>query len=424
MLYLILKKSDVKPVWEQHDRKSARAQIKGFCTVAITLALLGCSALPIPPDKSSSPVTPDVPSRQQHPSVEIVNDNVEVGKSAMPADSVRAIQKSSNGQPASDNVVPFKHKDALVQESAAEPLPAKNSVSSSQTVELPRPVIVDRISRTGKLGHRKLSEVSGLVASRNSPGVLYAVNDSGDSATLYALSEKGKHIGQWAVKARNRDWEDLDNIEHNNQNYILIGDTGDNLRNYRKSTFYLVAEPLPGKLPDDSLTPYMTIDFVYEDGPRNVEAFTAHGTMIYLISKEPLSPTGASASRLYSLEIPVTQPSNTLTAKFVTELPIARSSLESKLAASFVGVDLDHITAMDITASGRTAYLLTYKDIVKVERGLDESWSTAFQRRGKRIHTHGLAQAEALTIAPGRSVFFTSENQGAPLWAIPIQTAP
>jgi len=353
----------------------------------------------------------------------IVSEEAIDNKSASP-DEPDEVYISGNDSPHIDDDTPSSTRNDPAHEPAVVSRQIGGSVTKSQTLELPKPVIVDRISRTGKLRNRQLNEVSGLAASRNSPGVLYAINDSGDSATLYALSEKGKHIGQWAVRARNRDWEDLDSVQLNNQNYILIGDTGDNLKNYDKSTFYLVAEPLPGKLHDESLTAYMTINFVYEDGPRNVEAFAVHGMTIYLISKEPLSPTGSRASRLYGLKIPVKQPSSTLTARFITELPIARPSLESKLAASFVGVDLDHITAMDITTSGRTAYLLTYKDILKIERSNDESWSKAFQRRGKRIHMHGLAQAEALTIAPGRSVFVTSEKQGAPLWAIPIQAAP
>jgi hypothetical protein len=350
----------------------------------------------------------DAPVTVSTQRIEIANKDVAVDKTLSPERPGPTIQKSREEAPAPQDFEPA----------------TSNVETRSPAYKLPKPLIVDKITRTGNLENPRLSEVSGMVASRNSPGVLYAINDSGDSATLYAFSEKGQHIAQWLIKARNKDWEDLDSIELNNQNYILIGDTGDNLKINRKGTFYLIAEPLPARLPDESLAPYMTIDFVYEDGPRNVEAFAVHGTTIYLISKEPLSSRGATASRLYALEIPLVQPSNTLTAKFITELPKPRASFESKLAASFVGVDLDHVTAMDMTASGRSAYLLTYRQIQRIDRASDESWSTAFQRRGKPIHTHNLGQAEALAIAPGRSVFVTAERKGAPLLSIPIQTAP
>jgi hypothetical protein len=348
----------------------------------------------------------DAPVSASTQHIEIANKDVTVDKTLSPEKPVPAVQKSREEAPVSNETA------------------TSNIEIASPAYDLPKPLIVDKITQTGNLENPQLTEVSGMVASRNSPGVLYAINDSGDSATLYALGEKGQHVAQWSIKARNKDWEDLDSIELNNQNYILIGDTGDNLRINRKGTFYLIAEPLPARLPDESLIPYMTIDFVYEDGPRNVEAFAVHGKTVFLISKEPLSSDGATASRLYALEMPPAPPSNTLTAKFLTELPKPRASFESKLAASFVGVDLDHVTAMDITASGRSAYLLTYRQIQRIDRASDESWSTAFQRYSKRIHTHNLGQAEALAIAPGRSVFVTAERRGAPLLSIPIQTAP
>jgi len=386
-------------------------QAKRGCVIGTMLTLVACSTAskPTPPPiQEIKPPAVDKPVRKLTPPLEMVNPDIGTDETLSPEISSTTQNK------------PLK-KTAVVKTTT----PATPKVAlPSQLFNFPKPVIVDKISRTGKLENSVLTEVSGLSASRNSPGVLYAINDGGNSATLYAMSEKGKHIGQWSIQARNRDWEDLDSVELNNRNYIVIGDTGDNRRKRRKSTFYLVAEPLPNQSADASLTPYMTLDFVYEDGPRNVEAFSVHGTTIYLISKEPLSSRGASASRLYALDIPLTQPDNILSAKFLTELPLPRISLESKLAASFVGVDLDHITAMEMSASGRTAYLLTYRQIQRIERSSNETWTKAFQRRGKLIHTHNLGQAEALAIAPGRSVFVTAEKLGAPLWSIPIQTAP
>jgi hypothetical protein len=391
--------------------------------MAATLLLVACSTAqqPIPaPIQQSSPTALDASVGDTSPSIEVVVSD----KTLSPIEPDATVQQSPNEAPVSNQTEPTKPNVQVSPKTAKKSQPKTPRATTPLTINIPEPVIVDKITRTGKLENPQLSEVSGMTASRNSPGVLYAINDSGDSATLYAFSEKGQHISQWTIKARNRDWEELDSVEINSQSYILIGDTGDNLRIHRKSTFYLVAEPLPTHRPDEPLTPYMTIDFVYEDGPRNVEAFAVHGMTIYLISKEPVSSNGVTASRLYSLKIPLTQPSNTLTAAYITELPVPRASLESTLAATFAGIDLGHITAMDMTASGRAAYLLTYREVHKIERSSNESWSSAFQSRGTRIHTHDLEQAEALAIAPGRSVFVTSENRGAPLWSIPIQAAP
>ncbi|MBX7197656.1 MAG: hypothetical protein K1X94_36760, partial [Sandaracinaceae bacterium] len=55
-----------------------------------------------------------------------------------------------------------------------------------------------------------LTETSGLAASRKNPGVLYAHNDSGDTARIFALDEKGALLGQIDFGgASATDWEDL-----------------------------------------------------------------------------------------------------------------------------------------------------------------------------------------------------------------------
>jgi len=237
--------------------------------------------------------------------------------------------------------------------------------------------------------------VSGFAASRAVPGVLYAINDSGNSATLFALSESGQHLAQWTVKGRNRDWEDMATVTINGQHFLVIGDTGDNLKVHKSNRLYFFTEPL-FSIPDQgSIEPDMTLSYVYEDGPRNVEAFAIHDGKVLLISKEPLQSKDAVRSRLYELSIPESTPTNNLTARFLTELPLAPKSLESSLAANFANVDLDHIES--------------------------QSWEEALQSRGKRLHFHNLGQSEALAVTADQSVFITSENHGAQIWAIPAK---
>ena len=410
------------------SNSAAHNLIKSLCAVTATCALVACSTVQqsTPASQSAYPPTQNAAVKQEQapPRVEPADNKIVIEQTPTRPSSTPVTVDEQAPQPT--ELTPSRTNSNTEQVQAAKNTTqtTKPEAKRQHAFKLPRPVIVDTISRTGTLENPRLTEVSGMTASKHSPGVLYAINDSGNSATLYALSETGQHIGHWPIKATNRDWEDLDSVELNKQNYIVIGDTGDNLKVHRKSTLYLVAEPLPNAPPNSLLSPFMTINFVYEDGPRNVEAFAVHGTTLYLISKEPLGANGPTASRLYALEIPMKQAADTLTARFIAELPIPRASLESKLAASFVGVDLDHITAMDITAAGRTAYLLTYREVHKLARGKGESWPMAFQRRGTRIHSHNMGQTEALAIAPGRALFMTSENHKAPILAIPIQAAP
>ena len=54
-----------------------------------------------------------------------------------------------------------------------------------------------------------IREASGIVASRNNPGVLWVHNDSGKRA-LYAINTRGEHLGVYKISGCNtKDWEDI-----------------------------------------------------------------------------------------------------------------------------------------------------------------------------------------------------------------------
>jgi len=309
----------------------------------------------------------------------------------------------------------------------------KNKANPIVNVTIPDIQTVTRIGRTGVIRNKQLLEASGFTASRNFPGVLYSINDSGNSPTLYAMSESGRHLKEWSINgAKNRDWEDLASVTLNGRNYIAIADTGDNLKIRRTSRIYLIPEPeidqfgtgLEAVRTKSYLSAAMRIDFKFEDGTRNVEAIASVGRTIYLISKEPVKTASSPDSRLYSIQIPNSQPKETLVATFLSTLPSPRKSIESRLAATFAGVNLDHITAIDIDASGHTAYLLSYREVRRVTRRPDQSWPEALSVLGRRIHFHNLGQTEALAIAGNRAVFITSEDKNAEIWAIPARVMP
>jgi len=297
--------------------------------------------------------------------------------------------------------------------------------NGNQSVDLPAKVTINSRTftaptKSGFLQHPELTEVSGMISSGTTPGVLYAINDSGNSATLYALSDDGKHQALWQTDTRNRDWEDMAKVTLNGKNYIIIGDTGDNLKIHSQSTLHLFEEPSLTRPLKDSLSPDLSIRFTYEDGPRNVEAFAVTGNTVYLISKEPVTAKGAQASRLYTLSLAEQPSAEERVARFTAELPTRRPTLEARLAASLAGVDLNHPTALDFDAAGKNAYVLTYRDVFRYTRRQGQTWPEAFAQSGTRIHAHQLEQAEALAVDSGRAVFFTSEHASAPVWALPV----
>jgi len=254
--------------------------------------------------------------------------------------------------------------------------------------------------------------------------VLYVINDSGNAPRLYAISETGQRLATWQVDAKNRDWEDMASIEISGTRYLVIGDTGDNLKTRRRSVLYLLREPSIS--PDDkhqlrTLVPEHKVVFNYSDGPRNVEAFSAIGSQLFLISKEPLNGGSPTSAAVYQLTLDENTLGKKLIAARISSLAPQSSSVASRLVASLTGVDLNHVTAMDIDPVSNTAYLLTYRHVLKIQRHASQSWSDAFSGPAKRIHTHELRQAEALAVSPSRAVWFSSELRYAPLWAIPIK---
>src|SRR5437867_13285675 len=80
----------------------------------------------------------------------------------------------------------------------------------------------------GRTSHPRLTESSGVVASRQFPGVLWTHNDGGGAGkqVLYAITREGKSLHEFLiVDVRLHDWED---IAIDNENHLFIGDLGNN----------------------------------------------------------------------------------------------------------------------------------------------------------------------------------------------------
>lgn len=100
--------------------------------------------------------------------------------------------------------------------------------------------------QVGTVESSLLTEISGIAASRKNANVLWAHNDSGDAARIYAMSLQGRHLGVYnLVGANATDWEDMaiGPGPVQGQDYIYVGDTGDNARQRTSVTVYRVAEP-------------------------------------------------------------------------------------------------------------------------------------------------------------------------------------
>lgn len=140
---------------------------------------------------------------------------------------------------------------------------------------------------TGVLSDSRLAEASGAYLSRNNPGLIWTMGDSGNPPELYAIDSTGKlHATLKVAGATNIDWESLGHSRCDGQDCILIGDTGDNSTRRKQVTIYRVVEPrLAAGMTEYVATP-QRLDFSYPDHPHDVEAIAglADGGVL-LVSK-------------------------------------------------------------------------------------------------------------------------------------------
>lgn len=167
----------------------------------------------------------------------------------------------------------------------------------------------------------RLSESSALIASREQPGVLWTLNDSGNPPELFAIDTSGRNLGVFGVQGvENRDWEALGYGSCGRHTCLYIGDTGDNQSRYPAARIYRVLEPaVRSGEPGRDIRPTGILTIVYPDGPQDIEAiFLAPTSDLYLISK------GRSRG-VHLYRVPASSwatPTASTVAEKVEELPI------------------------------------------------------------------------------------------------------
>jgi hypothetical protein len=170
----------------------------------------------------------------------------------------------------------------------------------------------------------QLPELSGLAASRRHPGILYAHNDSGDTARFFALNERAELQAEMDVPgAVATDWEDIAVGPCPIGSCVYVGDIGDNNARRTEYVIYRIAEP--ETLPSDGSafnTPAERFPFVYPDGPHNAETLLVHPSTgrIFVVTKV----AGVTAT-VYELPLPLT-PDVTATLVLVTPVSLPASA--------------------------------------------------------------------------------------------------
>lgn len=249
----------------------------------------------------------------------------------------------------------------------------------------------------GPLADPELVELSGLVASRARPHVLYAHNDSGDTARFFALSTTGAALGRFELTgATARDWEDIALGPCDAGTCLWLGDIGDN--NFVRTDYAVYRVPEP-ELPVDGGTvsvPWTRFAYAFPGGDKHdAEALFAHPVTgrLYLVTKEKAGPS--------------------LVFRFPEELDAqAVNVLEYVTTLSVPAAADGRLTAADVSPCGDAVLLRMYNRLVELKLPAGEAdFEKIFTATPVDVPVAADPQGESVAYsADGRSFFTSSEK--------------
>ena len=106
----------------------------------------------------------------------------------------------------------------------------------------------EQVTATASVASDHLTEVSGIAVSRTHEGIIWAHNDSGDDAAVYAVGTDGGDEGRWVLDGvAALDWEDvaLGPGRDPGRDDLYLADIGDNFGFRPEVMVYRIGEPDP-----------------------------------------------------------------------------------------------------------------------------------------------------------------------------------
>ena len=275
------------------------------------------------------------------------------------------------------------------------------------------------IKRHGKIKHEAITEASGLIATEN---WLWIHNDSGDSATLYAIDQKGMPRASSSIDgAFARDWEDMTAFSDQDKKYFLIGDIGGNKERIPNVTFYVIEQPT-----SNTPSPLLyTFTATYDNiGPKDAEAIIVdpHSKELLLITK---GRDGIIHYLSGAFPLPSSQVKNTLTddptfnsqkivLKEIHNTPFATPPLNRQQQSRLV-------TSASISPDGSWLAVRNYLSARLYHKTSEQTWTEAIQAEPCKLPLPLQQQGETLAFAPdGNSIWTISEGTKQTLYEIQL----
>jgi hypothetical protein len=257
--------------------------------------------------------------------------------------------------------------------------------------------------------NKKIDESSGMALSRRYNDMLWTHNDSGSAAIIYAMDFKGADLGTFSLNGEfPRDWEDMSSFKHKGQAYLLLADSGDNLEINLTARLSIYKEPDIKTPRDNVIEPQWVIEYQYPKGKSyDVESVAVDITLnkILLLSKRN--------KKVHIFELPLLMDSKLESQYFTEQLLTAK-----RLAK------LDYIkrpTAMDISADGKYAVILSYGKVFWFDNTINNNWAKTLKKPAKIIKYKGLYQPEAISFGKTPyQLFISTEKLPAKLLELDI----
>lgn len=261
----------------------------------------------------------------------------------------------------------------------------------------------------------RMSEISGMAASRQHPGIFWVHNDGDNAAELYAIDAQGEHRATLRIAdLRNVDWEDLAAFEWNGKHYLLIADVGDNGGLRLKLPLRVIEEPRV--LADARVPVAWSVRFRWPDGPRDCEsvAVDAREGAVYLVSKKRVPP------ELFRVALRPPQQRVQTAERVGTLTGIEQPTVDDLRRNPIYGRYRSQITSADISPDGSHFAALNYRRVYVWTRNA-AGWGRAVSRSPRVLEFPWIPQAEALTFdRDGQSLWISSERLPAPLLQLPV----
>lgn len=254
-------------------------------------------------------------------------------------------------------------------------------------------------SECGTMAKKTMPETSGLAASRQTPGFLWAHGDENlnDNRKIVAVKPDGTLAMTVKVNTGSSDrddWEDIATGVYEGQNYLFIGAFGDNDLAYKDNYFiYYFKEPAV-----TSGTQTVTAQYIRFGYPDN----KAHNTETLMY--DPIEQMFYIADKVkdgvcHLYRIP-----------FRTDYGTDVQTL-TEVCALGNGSKFNFLTGGDISPDGRWMAIKSKKHVLLWERQGSESLSQTAQRRPKQVAAYEEeAQGEAIAWTDA-STFYTTSDQ-------------